>query len=182
MESIYATDINNGLSKDGIIPWKSKKDMSFFMNKTKYNVVIMGRKTFFSLPENVRPLKNRLNIVLTSNSKELSDKYFENLKEGQSVKVIFTDDINTPEHILKNRENYRAMCPYLSSNFKIYIIGGKNIYEQFIPLCERVWVTRIKKDYSCDLFLDYDFSKQFKENIVDEDDELIIYKYMKKVI
>ena len=66
--------------------------------------------------------------------------------------------------------------------FKIYIIGGKNIYEQFIPLCERVWVTRIKKDYSCDLFLDYDFSKQFKENIVDEDDELIIYEYMKKVI
>ena len=142
----------------------------------------MGKNTFFSLPENVRPLKNRLNIVLTSNPKELSDKYFENLKEGQSVKVIFTDDINTPEHILKNRENYRAMCPYLSSNFKIYIIGGKNIYEKFIPLCERVWVTRIKKDYSCDLFLDYDFSKQFKENILDEDDEIIIYEYMKKVI
>ena len=182
MEAIYATDINNGLSKDGVIPWKSKKDMSFFMNKTKNNVVIMGKNTFFSLPENVRPLKNRLNIVLTSNPKELSDKYFENLKEGQSVKVIFTDDINTPEHILKNRENYRAMCPYLSSNFKIYIIGGKNIYEQIIPLCERVWVTRIKKDYSCDLFLDYDFSKQFKENILDEDDELIIYEYMKKVI
>ena len=182
MEAIYAIDINNGLSKDGIIPWNSKKDLKFFYDKTKYNVVIMGKNTFFSLPENVRPLKNRLNIVLTSNPKELSDKYFENLKEGQSVKVIFTDDINTPEHILKNKENYRAMWPYLSSNFKIYIIGGKNIYEQFIPLCERVWVTRIKKDYSCDLFLDYDFSKQFKENILDEDDELIIYEYMKKVI
>ena len=63
MEAIYATDINNGLSKDGVIPWKSKKDMSFFMNKTKNNVVIMGRNTYFSLPDNVRPLKNRLNLL-----------------------------------------------------------------------------------------------------------------------
>lgn len=172
MEAIYATDINNGLSKDGVIPWKSKKDMSFFMNKTKNNVVIMGRNTYFSLPDNVRPLKNRLNIVLTNKPEE-----YRAHKE-----VIFTNNNNIHNSIIKYRENYQQMFPYLSSNFKIYIIGGKNIYEQFIPLCERVWVTRIKKDYSCDLFLDYDFSKQFKENILDEDDELIIYEYMKKVI
>ena len=72
------------------------------------------------------------------------------------------------------------MFPYLNSDFKIFIIGGRNIYEQFIPLCERVLVTRIRKDYSCDLFLDYDFSKQFKEpEIIDDDDELTIYKYGK---
>jgi len=172
MEAIYATDINNGLSKDGIIPWKSKKDMSFFMNKTKNNVVIMGRNTYFSLPDNVRPLKNRLNIVLTSKPEEYTSH-----KEA-----IFTTNNNIHNSIIKYRENYQQMFPYLSNDFKIFIIGGRNIYEQFIPLCERVWVTRIKKDYSCDLFLDYDFSKQFKENIVDEDDELIIYEYMKKVI
>ena len=40
MEAILATDINFGISKDGIIPWKSKKDMRFFFNKTKNNVVI----------------------------------------------------------------------------------------------------------------------------------------------
>jgi dihydrofolate reductase len=177
MEAIYATDINNGLSKDGIIPWKSKKDMIFFMNNTKNNVVIMGRKTFFSLPENSRPLKNRLNIVLTSNMKQ-----FEEHKEGNYNNVRFTDDINIYNSILKNRENYKAMFPYLNCDFKIFIIGGKNIYEQYIPLCETVWVTRIKKDYSCDLFLDYPLrdSKQFKEpEIIDEDDELIIYKYGK---
>jgi len=172
MEAIYATDINNGLSKDGVIPWKSKKDMSFFMNNTKNNVVIMGRKTFFSLPDNSRPLKNRLNIVLTSKPEE-----YRAHKEA-----IFTNN-NIHNSIIKYRENYRQMFPYLSSDFKIFIIGGRYIYEQFIPLCERVWVTRIKKDYSCDLFLDYDFSKQFKEQkIIDEDEELIIYEYMKKVI
>ena len=72
------------------------------------------------------------------------------------------------------------MFPYLSSNFKIYIIGGKNVYEQYIPLCETVWVTKLKNNYSCDLVFDYDFSKQFKEpEIVDEDYELTIYKYVK---
>jgi dihydrofolate reductase len=177
MEAIYATDINNGLSKDGVIPWKSKKDMSFFMNETKYNVVIMGRKTFFSLPDNSRPLKNRLNIVLTSNLKQ-----FEDHKEGNYNNVRFTDDINIYNSILKNKNSYKQMFPYLNCDFKIFIIGGKNIYEQYIPLCKTVWVTRIKKNYSCDLVFDYPLrdSNQFKEpEIIDEDDELIIYKYGK---
>ena len=50
MEAIYAIDSKNGLSKDGIIPWNSKKDLKFFYDKTRYNVVFMGRKTYFSLP------------------------------------------------------------------------------------------------------------------------------------
>jgi dihydrofolate reductase len=45
MEAILAVDINNGLSKDGIIPWRSKNDMQFFLNKTKNNIVIMGKNT-----------------------------------------------------------------------------------------------------------------------------------------
>ena len=65
MEAILATDMSGGLSKDDLIPWKSKKDMQFFYQKTKNNIVIMGRSTYFSLPKNIRPLKNRLNIVLT---------------------------------------------------------------------------------------------------------------------
>jgi dihydrofolate reductase len=66
MESIYAIDSKNGLSKNGDIPWKSKTDMLFFMNKTINNIVIMGKNTFFTIPKEHRPLKNRLNIVLTS--------------------------------------------------------------------------------------------------------------------
>jgi dihydrofolate reductase len=83
----------------------------------------MGRKTF----ESLGPLKNRLNVVLST------PRYSEN--------IFYTNDIDT---LLK--EN-------------VIFIGGKSIYEQFIPLCETVWVTRFKKDYDCDLFFDYDFSK-----------------------
>ena len=147
------------------------------MDKTIGNIVIMGKNTYLSLPESVRPLKKRLNIVLTSYPNELSNDFN---KESSYNKVIFTNNFNICDSILKTRENYKEMFPYLSSNFKIYIIGGKNVYEQYIPLCETVWVTKLKNNYSCDLVFDYDFSKQFKEpEIVDEDYELTIYKYVK---
>jgi dihydrofolate reductase len=166
MESIYAVDSNNGLSKDGIIPWNSKKDLQFFIHMTKNNVVIMGRNTYFSLPK--RPLKNRLNIILTSKP-----------VEDETENVMFTNNDKIYNSILNNRDKYLKQFPCLSSDFKIFIIGGKQIYEQFIPLCERVWVTKIKKDFSCDLFFHYDYTNQFKEEIVDEDDELKIIKYEK---
>ena len=47
MEAIYAIDSKYGLSKEGNIPWKSKRDMIFFKNKTKYNIVIMERNIHF---------------------------------------------------------------------------------------------------------------------------------------
>ena len=173
MQAIYATDISYGLSKKGGIPWKSKKDMSFFFNKTKHNVVIMGRKTFFSLPEEFRPLKNRLNIILTSKPEDFSNK------DNKYKDAVFTNNNNIHDSILNCREEYQKTFPYLKNDFNIFIIGGKNVYEQFIPLCEKVWVTCIKKDYSCDLFLNYDFSKQFTKTIIAEDDELTIFEYCK---
>lgn len=172
MEAIYAIDLKNGLSKCGIIPWHSKKDLKFFMNKTKNNVVIMGKNTYFSLPK--RPLKDRLNIVLTNKPE---DYLYDEANDLSNV--IFTNNDKIHNSILNYREKYLKLFPSLSSNFKIFFIGGKQIYEKFIPLCERVWVTLIKKDYSCDLFLDYNYLNEFKEELVEEDDELKIIKYEK---
>jgi dihydrofolate reductase len=173
MEAIYAIDINNGLSKDGGIPWNSKKDLTFFANKTKKNVVIMGRNTYFSLPDNVRPLKNRLNIVLTTKPED-----YLYIQQESKNNVLFTDDCNIYKRLLSEREETAKSHPYLNYNFKIFCIGGKNVYEQFIPLCDKVWVTQIKKDYSCDLFFNYNFSKEFKEpQIVEEDQEWKVSLY-----
>ncbi len=172
MEAILATDINSGISKNGLIPWKSKKDMRFFFNKTKNNIVIMGRSTYFSLPEQYRPLKDRLNIVLTRDP-----ELFIHLEENN---LFFTNDDKIYESILNNREKYLRLCPALSSNFIIFIIGGKQIYEKYITLCDKVWVTTIKKNYSCDLFFNYNYSELFKERIDDDDDELKIIEYNKK--
>ena len=69
------------------------------------------------------------------------------------------------------------MYPFLHKDFTIFFIGGKTIYEQFIPLCNKIWVTQIKCDYNCDLFIDYDYSKQFAVELYQEDDELKIVEY-----
>ena len=167
MEAIYAVDIKNGISKDGILPWKCKKDMLFFMNKTKNNIVIMGRNTYFSLPK--RPLKDRLNIVFTR----------EPNKYSQGTNVLFTDDINIFNYVLENRESYLELYKFLNTDFKIYIIGGKEIYEKLIPFCKKIWVTKLKQEFNCDLFLNYDYSIQYEKEILDDDDELTISVYSK---
>lgn len=173
MEAILAIYNKNGLSKENKIPWDCKKNSDFFYDRTINNVVIMGRNTYFTLSKKIRPLKNRLNIVLTSNpSIYLEDNSTYN-------NVIFTNNENIHNSILNNREKFKSFYPFLSSKFKIYIIGGKKIYEKYIPLCQSVWISRIKNDYSCDLFLDYDFEKEFKEVQSGEDDDFKISKYVK---
>ena len=168
MEAIYAIDSNNGLSKKGMIPWKSKKDMMFFMNKTKNNVVIMGKNTFLS----IRPLTDRLNVVLTNNPTSYDVNKYPN--------VLFTNYENIHNHIVTNRQIYYEKYSFLHKDFTIFFIGGKTIYNKFIPLCNKIWVTKLKHEYDCDLFLDYDFSKQFEETIYEETDELRIVEYRAK--
>ena len=115
----------------------------------------------------------------------------------QYPNLIFTDDENIHNYIQQNREKiyeiYSEIIPslttsnfVLSSNFKIFFIGGKQIYEKYIPLCETVWHTTIKRDWSCDLFFNYEYEKLFKAKLplvkaelVEEDDELKIVEWKK---
>ena len=177
MEAIYSIDNKNGFTKEYIIPWTSKKDLGFFVDKTKNNVVIMGRNTYFSMLNHLTFFKNTLNIVLTSKPEE-----FLSVNDGNRD-VIFTNNDNIHNSILNYRENYLKLYPFLNSNFKILFIGGKKIYEKYIPLCDKVWVSQIKKDYSCDSIFDYNFSNQFKEPIIIEDNnelKITLYENMKK--
>jgi len=174
MEAILAMDTNNGISKEGIIPWKSSKDLNFFYNKTKNHVVIMGKNTYLSLPDNSRPLKNRLNIVLTT----YPDLFLNDMSECDN-NVIFTNNDNIHNAILKNKVSFNRFYPALSPNFKIFIIGGKQLYEKYIPLCNTVWLTRFKKCYSCDLTFDINLENEFKEVESKEDNEIKISKYIK---
>lgn len=171
MEAIIAFDIKKGISKNGIIPWNIKEDLQHFFNKTKCNVVIMGRTTYFSIPENKRPLKNRLNIVLTrepNKYKEIAELY---------KNVIITDDENIHENILLFPNKYNDTYPTLDKFFKIFFIGGNEIYKKYIPLCKTIWVTQLKEDYGCDLFFDYNLENIINEEKVFENNNCNIFKY-----
>jgi dihydrofolate reductase len=110
--------------------------------------------------------------VLTTNPKLYSEDNKYKFNDG----LIFTSNQFVYQEILQNKEKY--IRSFLNPDFKIIIIGGKQIYDVYFPLCETVWVTRIKCDYQCELRIDYDFEKQFKDReVVKDDDELLIVKY-----
>jgi len=97
--------------------------------------------------------------------------------------VLFTNNANIHADIYANRAKYCEQFPFISAEFKIYIIGGAQIYRQFIPKCERIWATRIKKDYDCDLFYSLDDSECSSgfsiRNTFYEDNDLSIMEYVR---
>ena len=150
MEAILALDLQGGIAKNGNIPWTNKTDMQFFYKKTVGNIVIMGKNTYFSLPEQYRPLPKRLNIVL---SRTLSPLVSDNL-----IIVNHIEDIKDIK-----RDESKTM----------FVIGGKQIYEALMPQCHTVWLTTIKESHECDVIFQYDYANQFKERIIHFEDAYI---------
>jgi dihydrofolate reductase len=172
-EAIVAVDTNNGIAIEATckIPWKSKTDMNFFRGKTINNIVVMGFKTLLTLP-NEEPLKNRLNIVLTTKPMiELYPDFYERFKN-----IIFMNEEQFL-NFLKNPELYLTKDHkiFLTEDYKIYLIGGKQVYNNFCHFCSTIWITKIKSDYGCDLIFPYDVSN-YDQTIEYEDDELVIIK------
>ena len=103
---------NHGIGKNNAIPWNIKDDISFFKVITTNCIVIMGKNTYDSLPEKHKPLKDRLNIVLTNSP---------NNYESTSSNLIYTnyDDVFS---IIEN---------HIMSYSNVFVIGGVSIYELF---------------------------------------------------
>lgn len=121
MKMIVAADLNWGIGIKGDLLTPLPEDMKFFREKTKDSVVIMGRKTLESFPGH-KPLKNRVNIVITT-SKELN-------AEG-IVKV------SSVEEAVKEAEKYKDK--------EVFVIGGGTVYTQMLDLCDTAYITKINK-------------------------------------
>jgi dihydrofolate reductase len=124
---IYARAANGVIGKDNVIPWHLPEDLAHFKRTTMGCPVIMGRKTWDSLPAKFRPLPGRLNIVVTRDSGWRA--------EGA-----------TAAHSL---DAARALCPPDSD---AWVIGGAQIYAQALPLASTVVVTEIARDFEGDAF------------------------------
>ena len=133
--AIVAMDEKNGIAKDGNIPWYYPDDLRYFKYKTINSVVIMGRKTWESLP---KKLPDRINVVI-SNFKKITG----------NPDVVFDSIETCVEYFATNHKKKKK-----------FVIGGKSIYEEFIKrgLIWKFYVTEIQQDYKCDLFLNLDFS------------------------
>ncbi|XP_060586226.1 dihydrofolate reductase-like [Ruditapes philippinarum] len=139
---VVAACNNNGIGINGNLPWRLKKDMEFFkkmtsdtINPDKQNAVIMGRKTWFSIPEKFRPLKGRVNIVLSRELKEVPTGVHIARSLPEAVSLVETELSDLVENI--------------------HIIGGSSVYKEAMagPYPCRIYLTRVLKDFECDTFL-----------------------------
>ena len=148
---IAAMDDKNGIGKAGKIPWHLKQDLHRFSLVTKGNVIIMGRKTWESLPENRRPLPERMNIVVTHDAGYV-------LPAGVEKAKSLEEALEKAAEIMKEKE-----IP------KVFVIGGGQIYEEGMKSeqCKDLWITRVKGDFHCDAFFP-EIPKSF-EKIADSD-------------
>lgn len=129
--NIIAAMAKNGvIGFNGGIPWHIPKDLRYFKNMTsgKNSAIVMGRKTWDSLP--VKPLPNRRNFVLTKNN------FHSTFPDGLVLKE--------PDDVIRLRKIY--------SN--IWIIGGESIYKEYInkPYIERLYLTEIADEYKGDTY------------------------------
>lgn len=128
---ILCVDDKHGIGKDGSIPWHSTEDFKHFKAETVGQKVLMGYKTWESLPR--KPLPDRLNIVVTS-------------------RTVSDDIINKHKDVIFIHKN--SLSEFLRYNDGIMVIGGASIYEAALPYIDEVILSQISGDYDCDTFFD----------------------------
>jgi dihydrofolate reductase len=137
------------LGKNNKLLWRMPDDMKRFKDLTLDQVVIMGRKTYESLPKKFRPLPNRINIVISRHPELVS---------GSKMPKQVRHDINTI--ICFSIE--QAIDKAKEFNKEIFIIGGASIYNQGLKYADKLYLTLVDKEYpDADVFFpDYrDFGK-----------------------
>lgn len=163
---IVAATAKNGIGKNGGLPWPMlKKDMGYFarvtkrvplpkntgsvqsdalkesiLSGTRRNAVIMGRKTWESIPPNHRPLKDRTNIVISTQGRaQLQD-----IPDDVVVASDIPSALGTLEDMVREGKSLPVG--------RAFIIGGSSIYKTAmdLPQTNRILLTRISKNYDCD--------------------------------
>lgn len=130
---IVATDINGGIGYKGKLLFHIKEDMKRFKELTIDHKIIMGRKTYESLPNGALP--NRHNIVITTSNR------VNTLSPTQSL--IFKNNI---EELIEE---------YKDSEEEVFIIGGGFIYKQFLPFCKKIYLTIGHGEFEADTFFNF---------------------------
>ena len=165
---IVAIDEHNGIGKEGQLPWHLPADLKHFKNITtqtqssaKQNIVIMGRKTWESIPERFRPLSGRVNVVLSHQEK-----------------------LDLPEEVLHVKSFDEALNlfdqkDWVEKSESIFVIGGEQIFKLALAheACHKLFLTHIQTTFECDTFLPVfeDVFKQATRSDSQTDGELSYY-------
>ena len=127
MKAIFHADTSWGIGKSNDLMFSLPKDMKFFRETTKGKIVVMGLNTLRSFP-NGKPLKNRVNVVLSPEDVEEDVVTVHNLDE------LFSEVSKYPQD-------------------DVFVIGGASVYRALIPYCSEVLVTKVNADGGADVFV-----------------------------
>jgi dihydrofolate reductase len=168
---IVAATTNGGIGYKNTLPWHIPEELKLFRkitmtveNENKCNCIIMGKNTWHSIPN--KPLKNRVNIIITSNEYE---KMKNSIDNGNNIIVVrdFIEAIN-----------YLNRTDSIENGF---IIGGAQLYnnclEKYLDKIKHVYMSLIfDKNYECDKFIE---TKLIYDNfIINKDDVITTNKYI----
>ncbi|XP_059653784.1 bifunctional dihydrofolate reductase-thymidylate synthase-like [Cornus florida] len=143
---VVAATPNMGIGKDGKLPWRLPSELKFFKDVTmatsdpvKKNAVVMGRKTWESIPLEHRPLCGRLNVVLTRSG---------SFDIATAENVVICGSVASALELL-------AASPYCLSIDKVFVIGGAQILRETLnaPQCDAIHITEIEASIECDTFI-----------------------------
>ncbi|HEV8429506.1 MAG TPA: dihydrofolate reductase [Pyrinomonadaceae bacterium] len=149
---IAAVDRKNAIGKGGKLPWHYSADMKFFRETTTGHAVVMGRKTWLTIG---KPLKNRLNIVLSRDSNIEPQESLLVLSDIESV-ISFSDSLTTD----------------------LFVIGGAQIYRAFLPHIDKWIITEVPLTVSgADAFMPEGYLDGFKEVDSKSIDKNLVVKY-----
>ena len=121
---------------DGGLPWRLPKELAYFKSMTLGKAVVMGRKTFESIGK--RPLKNRINSVITRQA------------DYQAAGCHVADNLENA--ISRVRAEYQG---------ELMVIGGASVYQEALPLADRLYITVVNNADQGDVHFPYDLSQLF---------------------
>lgn len=172
---IVAACKNRGIGYNNRIPWNLPKELKYFSAKTQFkidenkqNVIIMGRKTYFGIPKTKRPLKDRINIVLTSKP----DQY-----EFPKTVLTFTSLVKVFNYLEEEDPQVRDTIENL------WIIGGAVLYSEALlsKRCHQIYYTEIFCHFECDTFFPNippnDFEEINSNTRLHQEENGVTYRY-----
>jgi dihydrofolate reductase len=146
---------NNCIGKNGTLPWHIPEDLKHFKELTTNKTVVMGRKTWESLPEKFRPLPNRKNVVITRQT-----------------------DYAAPEGVLTFSSTTDAFAQLATED--IFIIGGAELYKQTIDQADALEITHIDQTIEGDAFFPQINTETWREVSREDHDGYSFVRYEKR--
>lgn len=178
---ICAMDEKRGIGKDNKIPWHIKEDLIKLKRLTKDHVVILGRKTYDSMVwyynKSGNPMPGKLYIIVTR------DKDYKPARENAIAVHSLEEAIeeSSKYYVLSSKydtkDNKIHDTKYMIQNteYGVFIIGGGQMFQQALPLADKLYLTKVEGDYNCDTF--FPEYSEFKKVISEESKESEGYKY-----